>query len=136
MTSTVRTISDGSVYTAGKMNINADALSRNPVDSERKVDGRSVNRAIPISNSRNNENPNNEIEYFGNTNLEDEGKFFQENTQEKDIDSTCNEEINYEIIEGINNTEVNKVKIIIDKLEMSNVVDLMMLKFKNLNDIC
>ena len=47
-----------SAYKAGKMNNNADALSRNPVDSEERIDGRSVNRAIPISNSRNNENSN------------------------------------------------------------------------------
>ena len=83
------------VYKAGKMNINADALSRNPVDNEKKIDGKSVNRAIPISNSRNNENSNNEIEHFGNRSFEDEGNFFQENTDEEDIDLICNEEINY-----------------------------------------
>ena len=118
------------VFKAGKMNINADALSRNPVDSEENIDGRSVNRAIPISKSRNNENSNNEIEYFGNTNLEDEGNFFQENTEEEDIDLTCNQEKNYEIIEGNNETEVNESKILRDKPEMSNVVDLMMLELK------
>ena len=93
------------VYKAGKMNINADALSRNPADSEENIDGRSVNQAVPISNWRNNENSNNEIEYFDNTNLDDEGHFFQENTEEEDIDLTCNEEINYEIVEGNNNID-------------------------------
>ena len=63
------------------MNINADALSRNPAFSEAKINRRSVNRAIPISNSRNNENPKSEIEYFGNKNLEDKANFFRENSE-------------------------------------------------------
>ena len=71
------------IYKAGKMNNNTDALSINSVDSEEKVDGRSLNRAIPISNSRNNENLNNEIEYFGNTNLEDVGYFFRKILRKK-----------------------------------------------------
>ena len=112
------------------MNINADALSRNPVDNEEKIDGKSVNRAIRISNSRNNKNSNNEIEYLGNRNFEDEGNFFQKNTEEEDIDLICNEEINYENIESNNNTEVNKVKIISGKPEMSSIIDIMMLEFR------
>ena len=64
-----------------------------------------------------------QIEYFGNTNLEDEENFLKENTEEEDIDLTCKEEMNYETIEGNNNTEVNEVKIISNKLEMLNGID-------------
>ena len=92
------------VYKAGKMNINVDALSIKPADREGNVNERSVNRVISISNSRNNENLYTEIKYSGSTNLEDEGNFFQENSEEEDIDVICNGEINYEIIEGNNNT--------------------------------